>query len=231
MIHPRRTSRKCWNLRTLNEASASYTSPYPDSSPITKLSGWTFLNAWWHIVISHYALWGQNVHHRDISPNNLMVYKISDGRYIGVLIDIDFPLSPSGQEHTGTVPFMAIELLTHVKPRSSTPFPCNLSSRWATQTTHIIYTYSAKTSASKQLAATRFPSTRQIPSLLSRERSSCLSYTSSWCPGCPRYIAPTIPCSAQAATRFDHFEIYSPLPPSSGVVQMIPTTTSFFPRA
>ncbi|KAG2741815.1 hypothetical protein P692DRAFT_20840142 [Suillus brevipes Sb2] len=80
--------------------------------PITKLSGRTFLSAWWHIVVCHYALWGRNVHHRDISPNNLMVYKTSDGRYIGVLIDFDFSLSPSGRERAGTVPFMAIELLT-----------------------------------------------------------------------------------------------------------------------
>jgi hypothetical protein len=41
-----------------------------------------------------------------------MVYKTSDGRYIGVLIDFDFSLSPSGHERIGTVPFMAIELLT-----------------------------------------------------------------------------------------------------------------------
>ncbi|KIK40977.1 hypothetical protein CY34DRAFT_27346, partial [Suillus luteus UH-Slu-Lm8-n1] len=61
----------------------------------------------------HYALWGQNVHHHDISLNNLMVYKTSDGRYIGTLIEFDFSSSPSGQEHTGIVPFMAIELLMH----------------------------------------------------------------------------------------------------------------------
>ncbi|KIK41002.1 hypothetical protein CY34DRAFT_806607 [Suillus luteus UH-Slu-Lm8-n1] len=80
--------------------------------PITKLSGRTFLSAWWHIVVCHYALWGQNIHHRNVSPNNLMVYKTSDGRYIGVLIKFDFSSSPSGQECAGTVPFMAVELLT-----------------------------------------------------------------------------------------------------------------------
>ncbi|KAG1768862.1 hypothetical protein EDD22DRAFT_213758, partial [Suillus occidentalis] len=41
-----------------------------------------------------------------------MVYKNSDGRYIGILIDFDFSLSRSGQEWTGTVPFMTIKLLT-----------------------------------------------------------------------------------------------------------------------
>jgi serine/threonine protein kinase len=83
--------------------------------PITKLKGRKFLSAWWHIVVCHYTLWGTNVHHRDISPSNLMVYKTLDGRYIGVLNDFDLSStrdSPSGQERTGTVPFMAIELLT-----------------------------------------------------------------------------------------------------------------------
>ncbi|KAG2753893.1 hypothetical protein P692DRAFT_20796964 [Suillus brevipes Sb2] len=83
--------------------------------PITKLKGKKFLSAWWHIVVCHYALWGNNVHHRDISPSNLMVYKTLSGRWIGVLNDFDLSLtqdSPSGQERTGTVPFMAIELLS-----------------------------------------------------------------------------------------------------------------------
>ncbi|KAG1817637.1 uncharacterized protein BJ212DRAFT_1270302 [Suillus subaureus] len=63
----------------------------------------------------HYALWGNNVHHHNISPSNLMVYMTTDGQYIGVLNDFNLSStgdSPSGQEHTGTVPFMAIELLT-----------------------------------------------------------------------------------------------------------------------
>ncbi|KAG1760929.1 hypothetical protein EDD22DRAFT_731457, partial [Suillus occidentalis] len=55
------------------------------------------------------------VYHRDISPSNLMVYKTSGGRWIGVLIDFDLSSTqdtPSGQEGTGTVPFMALDLLT-----------------------------------------------------------------------------------------------------------------------
>lgn len=49
--------------------------------PITKLSGMKFLSAWWHIVVCHYSLWGQNFHYRDVNPSNLMVYKSSDRRF------------------------------------------------------------------------------------------------------------------------------------------------------
>ncbi|KAG2745719.1 hypothetical protein P692DRAFT_201774918 [Suillus brevipes Sb2] len=83
--------------------------------PITKLSGDEFLKAWWQIVVCHYALWENGVHHRDISPSNLMVYKTSGGQWIGVLNDFDLSSTrdtPSGQERTGTVPFMALDLLT-----------------------------------------------------------------------------------------------------------------------
>ncbi|KIK40988.1 hypothetical protein CY34DRAFT_806585 [Suillus luteus UH-Slu-Lm8-n1] len=82
--------------------------------PITDLSEDEFLSAWWQIILCHYALWDNQVHHRDVSPSNLMVYKTSDGRYIGVLNDFDLSSTrdtPSGQERTGTVPFMAIALL------------------------------------------------------------------------------------------------------------------------
>jgi serine/threonine protein kinase len=68
-----------------------------------------------HAAPGHYALWENGVHHRDISPSNLMVYKTSDGRWIGVLNDFDLSSTrdtPSGQERTGTVPFMALHLLT-----------------------------------------------------------------------------------------------------------------------
>ncbi|KAG1741262.1 hypothetical protein EDB19DRAFT_1580205, partial [Suillus lakei] len=55
------------------------------------------------------------VRHRDVSPSKLMVYQTSDSRYIGVLNDFDFSStrdSPSGQERTGTAPFMVLHLLT-----------------------------------------------------------------------------------------------------------------------
>ncbi|KAG1720577.1 uncharacterized protein EDB91DRAFT_1230992 [Suillus paluster] len=82
--------------------------------PITKLSGDEFLTAWWQIVCCHYALWKKGVRHRDVSPSNLMVYKTSDGRYIGILNDYDLSStqgSSKGNERTGTVPFMSINLL------------------------------------------------------------------------------------------------------------------------
>jgi serine/threonine protein kinase len=68
-----------------------------------------------HAASRHYELWENGVHHRDISPSNLMVYRISGGRWIGVLNDFDLSSTrdtPSGQERTGTVPFMALDLLT-----------------------------------------------------------------------------------------------------------------------
>ncbi|KIK42039.1 hypothetical protein CY34DRAFT_805329 [Suillus luteus UH-Slu-Lm8-n1] len=56
------------------------------------------------------------VYHRDVSIPNLMWYE-KDGKLIGVLNDYDlYSLAneprPRGNERTGTVPFMALELLT-----------------------------------------------------------------------------------------------------------------------
>ncbi|KAG1730541.1 uncharacterized protein EDB91DRAFT_783481 [Suillus paluster] len=83
--------------------------------PITTLSGMEFLSAWWQIALCHYALWRNGVRHRDASPSNFMVYQLGD-LWIGVLNDYDLSStqddSPSGLERTGTVPFMALELLT-----------------------------------------------------------------------------------------------------------------------
>ncbi|KAG0694107.1 hypothetical protein DFH29DRAFT_1006643 [Suillus ampliporus] len=83
--------------------------------PITTLTGMEFLSAWWQVVICHRALWKNGVRHRDVSPSNLMVYKLGD-LWIGVLNDYDLSStqnhSPSGRERTGTVPFMALDLLT-----------------------------------------------------------------------------------------------------------------------
>ncbi|KAG0694105.1 hypothetical protein DFH29DRAFT_838758, partial [Suillus ampliporus] len=63
----------------------------------------------------HRALWKNGVRHRDVSPSNLMVYKLGD-LWIGVLNDYDLSStqnhSPSGRERTGMVPFMALDLLT-----------------------------------------------------------------------------------------------------------------------
>ncbi|KAG2067170.1 hypothetical protein BDR04DRAFT_1105526 [Suillus decipiens] len=83
--------------------------------PITSLSGDEFLSAWWQVVLCHHTLWKHNVQHRDISPSNIMVYWLN-GQWIGVLNDYDLSSiecdGPSGKERTGTVPFMAIDLLT-----------------------------------------------------------------------------------------------------------------------
>ncbi|KAG2051275.1 hypothetical protein BDR06DRAFT_1022700 [Suillus hirtellus] len=60
--------------------------------PITDLSGPEFRDAWWQIINCHRILWEGGVYHRDISPSNLMYYRLSCGRVIGVLNDYD--LSP-----------------------------------------------------------------------------------------------------------------------------------------
>ncbi|KAG1869228.1 hypothetical protein C8R48DRAFT_570851, partial [Suillus tomentosus] len=88
--------------------------------PITTLSGEEFLLAWWEFVKCHRALWKRGVHHRDVSPNNLMGYRLR-GRFMGVLHDFDLSSiteslswirgSPKGFERRGTVPFMALNLL------------------------------------------------------------------------------------------------------------------------
>ncbi|KAG2052932.1 hypothetical protein BDR06DRAFT_491012 [Suillus hirtellus] len=100
--------------------------------PITTLSGEEFIAAWWQVVkckffpfscsssfihysIGHRALWKGGVLHRDVSPSNLMVYRLR-GQFIGVLNDYDLSSfkrdGPRGLERTGTVPFMAVELLS-----------------------------------------------------------------------------------------------------------------------
>ncbi|KAG2046754.1 hypothetical protein BDR06DRAFT_1014464 [Suillus hirtellus] len=82
--------------------------------PITKLFGKEFLTAWWQIVNCHHALWKIGVHHRDASTSNLTEYR-THGQFTGVLNDYDLSLfqrdSPNSPERTGTVPFMALDLL------------------------------------------------------------------------------------------------------------------------
>ena len=56
------------------------------------------------------------LHHRDISANNLMYDRDEKGHVIGVLNDFDLSIVSSlaeefGTERTGTVPFMAIDLM------------------------------------------------------------------------------------------------------------------------
>ncbi|KAI6116675.1 hypothetical protein EV401DRAFT_1806272, partial [Pisolithus croceorrhizus] len=62
----------------------------------------------------HPILWKNGVYHRDISPSNLMFKRTSDGKIMGVLNDFDLASIEDGltrTECTGTVPFMALELL------------------------------------------------------------------------------------------------------------------------
>ncbi|KAG1868897.1 hypothetical protein C8R48DRAFT_123077 [Suillus tomentosus] len=84
--------------------------------PITKLYGRDLFDVWRRCILCHLTLWKEGVYHRDISPGNLMWYR-KNGRLIGVLNDHDLSslanvVGPQGNECTGTVPFMALELLT-----------------------------------------------------------------------------------------------------------------------
>jgi Fungal protein kinase len=66
-------------------------------------------------VLGHYHLWHGGVEHNDISVSNLMYDKANEDR--GILNDFDLAhvkwgRRPSGTERTGTMPFMALDLLT-----------------------------------------------------------------------------------------------------------------------
>jgi Fungal protein kinase len=66
-------------------------------------------------ILGHYHLWVGGVEHNDVSVKNLMYDKCNGDR--GVLNDYDLSHlaggpRPSGTERTGTMPFMAFDLLT-----------------------------------------------------------------------------------------------------------------------
>ncbi|KAG0706490.1 hypothetical protein DFH29DRAFT_845929 [Suillus ampliporus] len=84
--------------------------------PITELDGEDFFNVWRQCILCHLALWKGGVLHRDVSPGNMMYYR-KKGALMGVLNDYDLSslaiaLGPEGNERTGTVPFMALDLLS-----------------------------------------------------------------------------------------------------------------------
>jgi serine/threonine protein kinase len=66
-----------------------------------------------HIISGHYALWKKGIEHGDISLENLMLHPNLD---VGVLNDFDLVYITGwparGGRRTGTVAFMALDLLT-----------------------------------------------------------------------------------------------------------------------
>ncbi|KAI6147801.1 hypothetical protein BKA82DRAFT_25125 [Pisolithus tinctorius] len=83
--------------------------------PIKELQGDELVDAWWQCILCHYALWKEGIHHRDVSPGNLMYYRV-DGKVMGVLNDYDLSsltssANPLSNKRTGMMPFMAIDLL------------------------------------------------------------------------------------------------------------------------
>ncbi|KAG1826388.1 hypothetical protein DFJ58DRAFT_751139 [Suillus subalutaceus] len=85
---------------------------FPKLYPITKLQRQRAFRR----RAGHVTLWKEGVYHRDVSPGNMMWYEI-DGKLMGVLNDYDLSRWRmtqvlGGNERTGTVPFMALDLLT-----------------------------------------------------------------------------------------------------------------------
>ncbi|KAG0699558.1 hypothetical protein DFH29DRAFT_42328 [Suillus ampliporus] len=85
--------------------------------PITELHGEDFFNVWRQCILCHLALWKGGVHHRDVSPPNMMYYRTKNGVLMAVLNDYDLSSlaitpGPQSNERTGTVPFMALDLLS-----------------------------------------------------------------------------------------------------------------------
>ncbi|KZV64382.1 hypothetical protein PENSPDRAFT_171019 [Peniophora sp. CONT] len=84
--------------------------------PVEKLSSEDFLKVFLDVVWCHYVSWTERgVYHRDPSVHNVMYREGEKGEKLGVLNDWDLATDiesmHDGLERTGTVPFMALELL------------------------------------------------------------------------------------------------------------------------
>ncbi|KDQ61753.1 hypothetical protein JAAARDRAFT_190479 [Jaapia argillacea MUCL 33604] len=85
--------------------------------PMSSLSGEKFMNAWIQCYRCHFRLWLNGIEHGDISASNLMVHPATGD---GILNDYDLTVlrkkdedrAITGTERTGTIPFMALDLLT-----------------------------------------------------------------------------------------------------------------------
>ncbi|KAI0758692.1 hypothetical protein C8Q74DRAFT_258925 [Fomes fomentarius] len=87
--------------------------------PLHMLTGPEFVKGWLELMQAHYLNWCNGIQHKDISLNNLMYRRKPDNTPCAVLNDWDLSSvvteekeTYSGFELTGTVPFMAIDLLT-----------------------------------------------------------------------------------------------------------------------
>ncbi|KAG2071116.1 hypothetical protein BDR04DRAFT_523485 [Suillus decipiens] len=83
---------------------------------ITKLQEKEFFDACFQCILCHATLWKEGVYHRNVSPGNMMWYKM-DGKLMGVLNDCHLSSlatdpGPRSNERVGTVPFIAFDLLT-----------------------------------------------------------------------------------------------------------------------
>ncbi|KAI5832627.1 hypothetical protein K523DRAFT_234840 [Schizophyllum commune Tattone D] len=85
--------------------------------PVHALTGEKFGRAWLQCTEVHYLNWMNGIRHQDPSLNNLMHRERDDGTVCAVLNDWDLaldahePRTHTGFETTGTIPFMAIDLL------------------------------------------------------------------------------------------------------------------------
>ncbi|KZT08871.1 uncharacterized protein LAESUDRAFT_723193 [Laetiporus sulphureus 93-53] len=84
--------------------------------PIDGLPAEEFLRVWVECYRCHFALWMKGFEHRDISIDNLLYDPITRKGVLNVFdlagIRLDSKKQATGQERIGTIPFMAIDLLS-----------------------------------------------------------------------------------------------------------------------